>query len=302
MKRNGVTMIVLEKIKMENLKRLASCNKRDSEGAIMTQALELGLELPNTCGGAIALGLEGLENEYKNGELVKKIKLKSNKKLGEIPTINMPNIFVQSTFMRLVKSNPGLRKKYKVVRILMEYFEEHKVCHNCQYCNGLCYNNKFEYGKKHKAISELRVLLAYILEREALANKIIRASKFFNTFRINSNGEIHSEEMLTFWINIAKRKKDTNFYTYTKSYELFEEYLATSKLPKNMNVNMSMIDGQQKDLAKFEKLFAGNKFVIVNEIPDGAKHVCCGDCTECNNLCMRKLPKNNNTIYVAYHN
>ena len=73
-----------------------------------------------------------------------------------------------------------------------------------------------------------------------------------------------------------------------------------------MVVNMSIIDGQQEKLSKFEKLYSGNKFVVVNEIPAGAKNVCCGNCTECGGynmgLCMKKLPKRNNVIYVAYHN
>ena len=49
----------------------------------MTQALELGLELPNTCGGAIALGLEGLENEYKNGEFTRVLKSISGSTMTE---------------------------------------------------------------------------------------------------------------------------------------------------------------------------------------------------------------------------
>lgn len=297
---------LLETFKNENLKRLQSCNKKDSAGAIVKKALALGYAMPNTCSGAILLGLDGLETELKEGSLIDNIGFKSNEKLAGIPTINFPNIFVQSTFMRLVKMNPELEQKYESVKILMEYFREHKVCHNCALCSGLCYNNKFEYGKPQKTISELRVLLAYILERQALANKILKITKIHNVFRINGNGEIHSKEMLTFWINIAKRKPNTLFFTYTKSFELFEEYLQEKSLPKNLLVNMSIIDGQQERLSKFEKLYSGNKFVVVNELPKGAKNVCGGHCGECGGfklgLCMRKLPKNNNTIYVEYHN
>ena len=297
---------LITNFKLENQKWLNSCNKKDSTGAIMRRAKQLGYELPNTCSGAIILGLDDLESELKEEKLIDMIGFKSNDKLAGIPTINFPNIFVQQTFMRMVKDNPILLEKYESVRILMEYFQEHTVCHNCELCNGLCYNNKFEYGKLKKTISELRVLLAYIVDRQALANKILRICKINNVFRINGNGEIHSQEMLTFWINIAKRKTNTLFFTYTKSFEIFEEYLQENKLPKNMLINMSIIDGQQEKLSKFENLYSGNKFVVVNELPNKAKYVCCGNCTECGDFelgyCMKKLPKNNNTIYVEYHN
>lgn len=296
---------LLTDLQKENLKRLKSCNKK-SEGATTTKVRELGIEVPNTCGGMIALKLQDLERELQEGLLVEKINIESNSKLVSVPTISFPNIFVQSTFMRLVNLNPEWEEKFESVRILMEYFREHKVCHNCEGCCGLCYNNKFEYGKPAKAISELRVLLAYITDKQALANKILQACKFVNVFRINANGEIHSNELLTFWINIAKRKKNTVFFTYTKSFGLFEGYLEKNNLPKNMIVNMSVFDGQQEKLSRFENLYAGNKFVVVNEIPDGAKNICCGDCSKCGGFdlgfCMRKLPKKNNTIYVEYHN
>lgn len=305
--KDGVTTSkILMTFKAENQKRLMSCNKKDTTGSMNKKALELGFEIPNTCGSAIALSLEGLEKEFKEGKLIDNIGFKSNDKLAGIPTINFPNIFVQTSFMRLVRLNPELEKKYESVKILMEYFREHKVCVNCELCNGLCYNNKFEYGKPKKSISELRVLLAYITEKEALANKILKISKIMSVFRINGNGEIHSREMLMFWINIAKRKPSTTFFTYTKSFELFEEYLVEKKLPKNLLVNMSIIDGQQEKLSKFENLYAGNKFVVVDELPNNTKYVCGGNCSECGGYdfghCMKKLPKNNNTIYVVYHN
>lgn len=295
-------------LKEENKKWLKSCNKKPSEstGATSKKVLELGLEVPNTCAGMIALKIESLEKEFQEGTLLDGIGFKSNEKLAGIPTINFPNIFVQSSFMRLIKMNPEWEEKYKCVAVLMEYFRENKVCTNCESCCGLCYNNKFEFGKPSKAISELRVLLAYITQRQQLANKILKICKINNVFRINGNGEIHSREMLMFWINIAKRKKNTLFFTYTKSYELVEEYLINNKLPKNLLFNMSIFDGQQEKLSKFENLYAGNKFVVVKELPDKAKYICCGDCGECGGYelgyCMRKLNKRNNTIYVEYHN
>lgn len=295
-------MTVLERMKKENLKRLKSFYKTGETSVMVNKALELGFELPNTTGAAISLGLSNLESEFLEGRLIDSINLQSNDKLNGIPTISFPNIGVQATFMNLVKLNPSL-EKFESVRILMDYFKSNTVCKNCGVCCGLCYNNKFEFGKPKKALSELRTLLAYITEPEKLQAKILKNVKWYNTFRINANGEIHSREMLMFWINIAKQKKNTNFFTYTKSFELFEEYLEEKNLPKNLIVNMSLIEGQQEELKeKFPKLYEKNKFIIVDEIPNNAKNICCGDCSECAGYCMQDLRKNNNKIYVAYHN
>lgn len=287
-------------IKEENIKRLERYNKLGTSEKVK-RVQEKGFVLVNTASAHICEGLAKLEREYKKGETLENITITQNKKTGEILGICFPNIFLQSTFMRIVQANPWIREKYKVVDILMEYFEENTMCHNCSSCSGLCYNNKDIVQYPDKGISELRNLLAYIINPNGLAQKILRATKFRTVFRININGEIHSERMLGFWLSIVNQAPRTTFYTYTKSYELFEEYLKESSLPTNLMVNMSVIEGEEKKLEKFEKLYAGNKFKTVMEIPADAKNICLGDCTECD-LCYTELPKEDNTIYCLYHN
>lgn len=270
----------------------------------IAKAQNNGWVVNNTTAAHIANGIEKLNNQYLDGSLIKKVTIKSNSKLDGIPTIGFPNIFIQSTFMRLYYNNFDRMNKLPACRILMDYFKEHKCCMNCSRCSGLCYNNKFEAQYPQKAISELRILLAYITDRPALSAKIIRTAKRSKSgyFRINQNGEIHSEEMLCMWTYIALKCPEIEFYTYTKSYELFEEHLKNNDLPANFHVNMSVIEGQEERLSKYSRLYAGNKFKMVTEIPEGSHNVCTGNCSTCGRLCMQDLPKDDNTILCLYHN
>lgn len=270
----------------------------------MKKALDNGWNVSNTTMAHICNGIEKLNSQLENGTLIKKVSIKTNSKLDGIPTIGFPNIFVQSTFMRLYYNNFDRMSNIPAAKILMDYFKTHAVCQNCGRCSGLCYNNKFEAQYPQKAVSELRILLAYITDRPALSAKIIRVAKRSKSglFRINQNGEIHSEEMLCMWTDIAEKCPEIEFYTYTKSFALFEEHLSKHDLPVNFHVNMSVIEGQEEQLSKYTRLYNGNKFKMVTEIPEGSSTTCTGNCSTCGRLCMRELPKDNNTIYCLYHN
>lgn len=270
----------------------------------MKKAQDKGWTVSNTTAAHIANGIEKLNTQLEQGLIVKKATIKSNAKLDGIPAISFPNIFVQSVFMRLYYENFDRMSSIPAAKILMSYFKAHAVCQNCGRCSGLCYNNKFEAQYPQKAISELRMLLAYITDRPALSEKIIRAAKRSKSgyFRINANGEIHSEEMLCMWIYVSLKCPDIEFYTYTKSFSLFEEHLAKQDFPANFHVNMSVIEGQEGQLSKYTRLYSGNKFKMVTEIPENSTTTCTGNCSTCGRLCMRDLPEDNNTIYCLYHN
>ena len=71
----------------------------------ITKAQNNGWIVNNTTAAHIANGIEKLNNQYLDGSLIKKVTIKSNSKLDGIPTIGFPNIFIQSTFMRLYYNN-----------------------------------------------------------------------------------------------------------------------------------------------------------------------------------------------------
>ena len=294
---------LLHSLDTENIERAKMVYLPHSNKS-MKKAQDNGWKVTNTTGAHICNGIEKLNKQLEDGTLIKKISIKTNSKLDGIPTIGFPNIFIQSTFMRLYYNNFDRMSSIPAAKILMDYFKKHAVCHNCGRCSGLCYNNKFEAQYPQKAISELRVLLAYITDRGNLQEKIIRVAKRSKSgyFRINQNGEIHSEEMIYFWYYIANQCPGIEFYTYTKSYQLFEDFLNSSNLPTNLHVNMSVIEGHEEKMAQYPHLYSGNKFKMVTSIPEDSTTTCTGNCSTCGRLCMRDLPQDNNTIYCLYHN
>lgn len=250
-------------------------------------------------------GLEGLNEDVMNGTFWNKIELTSNDKLDGIPTLNMPNIFLQVQFMQFVENNPKYME-LPTVALLYAYFKQFAMCKNCKYCNGLCYNNKLLIQYKGKCISELRNLVGFILDKPRLKNII--SNKMGNTrlFRIHGNGEFHSRASLEFWLDVAKDNKDVKFYTYTKSYEIVEEYLQEgNKFPSNFILNVSLIDGMQDNLqAKYPLLMQHNKFVIIlkkDMNTDKKATVCGGNCLKCAKGCHTKLRTESKTIYVVIH-
>ena len=294
---------IVKNLEVENSKRARVCYSVRSNNKSVASALSKGYTITNTTQAHIVNSIDQLNNELFNMTLLNNIKLKGNRKLGNIPSICFPNIFIQSSFMNLYLNNPQLKNNV-AANILMGYFNSHRMCHNCGRCSGLCYNNKFHAQYPQKAISELRILLAYILYPNELANKIIRVAKKSKSglFRINQDGEIHSEEQFSWWIDICTKAPSTEFYVYTKAFELFEECLSECSIPSNFHINMSVIEGQEEQLKKYSTLYSGNKFKMVTNIPEGSTTTCTGNCSTCGRLCMRDLPKNNNTIYCLYHN
>ena len=302
-------MIKTELTNLESYKKYARYDKK-LKG--ISQAENLNFVVKSNSQGYIALGVESLEKCFNDDNYIQKMGLQDNSKLGEIPTIAFPNIFEQMQFMSLVNANKDLLN-YGSIKILKDYFDEYKVCVNCGSCFGSCYNNSDIQQYPSKVISDLKNLLMYITKKEELKEQLIKKLRVYNTFRINSNGEIHSMEMLEFWLDIASKCKKTNFYTYTKSYEIFEEYLSNgNKIPKNFVLNISIMSDEQNEEIKknFPNLYNRfNKFLVLAPSVLDAKlkskeikknRICSGDCMACN-LCQKNLPKANSVIFVYRH-
>ncbi len=295
--------------KLNNLEQYKGLTKLKANNASIKKALENNYIVKTNAQAHIVNNILSLEEEYQNNKLIDKIDLKGNSKLGEIPSISFPNIFIQQQFMILCINNPKILE-LKSVSILHDYFKENKICLNCENCFGACYNNYDINQYPQKAISDLRALLAFITDKESLLDSLYKRIRVYNIFRINSNGEIHNIELLDFYIRLANKCKRTTFYTYTKSYELFNSYIENgNKLPKNFILNISVFENKNKVEKFFNLTSTFNKFVtMVNDELDQLiktgkvkkNRVCKGDCMECD-LCQKNLPKKNNTIYCYKH-
>lgn len=295
--------------KMTNLEQYKGLTVLNKGNASIKNAEVKGFKVKTNLQAHIINNIETLENELLEGKLVDKMNIKGNSKLGEIPSISFPNIFLQQQFMISVINNLQL-KKLKSVKALYEYFSNNKVCLNCEGCFGGCYNNYDLNQYANKGISDLRSLLAFITCKEELFLSLYNRIRVYNIFRINSNGEIHNQELLDFYIRLAEKCKKTTFYTYTKSYDLFEKFLKEgNKLPKNFVLNISIFGNKEK-VEKFELINNSfNKFVTLDKEAFDKQvknkeikkaRICKGDCMECD-LCQKKLPKTNNKIYCCKH-
>lgn len=299
-------MIFTKMTNLEQYKGLTVLNKGNTS---IKKAQKLGYIVKTNLQAHIINNIENLEKEFLENKLVDKINIKGNSKLGEIPSISFPNIFLQQQFLIVVINNQKL-KKMKSIRILFDYFQNNKVCVNCEGCFGGCYNNYDLNQYANKGVSDLRSLLAFITSKEELFISLYNKIRVYNIFRINSNGEIHNKELLDFYIRLAEKCKKTTFYTYTKSYQLFEQFLKDkNKLPKNFILNISIFGNKEKvDKSELiNKTF--NKFITLDKekFDEMVKNkeikksrICKGDCMECD-LCQKTLPKSNNKIYCCKH-
>ena len=294
------------KCKYKNHKTATSRTcKKYGNLSIRKAVIEKGGNIEKTVQAHMYNGIKELNDQVLSGDFMEKITTQSNDKLEGIPTLNMPNIFTQVQFMEMVDNNKDLLD-LPVVALVYAYFKKYAMCKNCQYCNGLCYNNKFLIKNKDKALSEIRNLIAYILRRDELQEKINSEMGNSRLFRIHGNGEFHSMENLEFWLEICKNNPDVKFYTYTKSYEIFEQYLSSGeKLPKNFILNVSMVEGQQSELEnKYPLLMENNKFIIILKkelVTDKKATVCGGKCLKCTKGCHAKLRSQSRIIYVPIH-
>lgn len=131
-------------------------------------------------------------------------------------------------------------------------------------------------------------------------------SKFF---RYHVSGEIVNADYLKNMVTIAKEFKNIIFWTYTKKYQLVNDYLAQNKrLPKNLVIMLSADENLKLDnpfhLPIFTQYYLGNESECIKQAK--AKHLkaqfCCGDCSRCQNDGIGcPYAKKNTVIFCTIH-
>lgn len=268
-------------------------------GTAMKKVVDRGEIANNACQAHILNNFTALFNDN--------FYMKENNKTDRIPVFNLPNIKVQVDFLQVLKNNYEVimnqvpsEEKENFERFV-EYLRSQPMCVNCQSCKDVCYNNKAYTQYQFKALCDLRQLYRINNKPHQVIGEIVQETINVKNARLNGSGEIHSKQILDFYIKLAKSNSDTNYYTYTKNYDL----LVGKKLPKNLIINLSMFDNEEQ-VEEYRKILPKNlnvfKVVDSEEFKNlelqGEKNLCYGEsCSSCR-LCTKKKGI---TIFVEKH-
>lgn len=115
-------------------------------------------------------------------------------------------------------------------------------CH-CKYCDKACYVRK-SYRYPSVILGHARTTIAF---REDLAKafeqmdlQLTRKKKPFAQVRINQSGEIETTAELLGYVGLAKNHPETDFYLYTKNFDAVRETIASTTLPDNLTILISI--------------------------------------------------------------
>lgn len=114
-----------------------------------------------------------------------------------------------------------------------------KGCKKDCYVRASCRYGSVIYGHAIRTIA----IRDYIDELEAsLISQLKRKRKPFEYVRINQSGEIETLRQLEMFMNIASETPETDFYLYTKAFDIVIPYLLKNAdvLPKNITILISI--------------------------------------------------------------
>ena len=180
---------------------------------------------------------------------------RKSKKLGSIPSINIPPIL---------------------------------TCRKDAPCSKLCYATKGTFTYKKVKTSHLENYIAYQEDQQMFFKKI---DNFLNDdviiykyFRWHMSGDIIDMNYLYGMVKLAKKNKKTKFLAFTKKFDLVNMYLSINgQLPKNLTIVFSAWDNGFKVDNPYNLPIAYVDFKnkrLNPEIPEDAK-VCKNDCSTC---------------------
>ena len=113
----------------------------------------------------------------------------------------------------------------------------------CQGCESDCYVRK-SYRYPSVVWSHARNTLAFRDDLSSaffqLSEQLRRAKNKPNIVRINQSGELESLQELIYWGFLASLYPNTQFYIYTKAYNLAAAALEKGAIPENMTILISV--------------------------------------------------------------
>lgn len=171
---------------------------------------------------------------------------KGNRKLGGIPSFSLPPVI---------------------------------TCAHCEQCSKKCYALRMQRLYKHTRQAWAGNLQAWKECPQAVKSAITTAAYTSQYFRFFVGGDIPDQSFLAMMCDIADTVSRCRFLTFTKKYELVNEYITNGgKIPQNLKIIFSCW-GEQSP-ANPHKLPMSNVIFKNQEIPQNVK-ICGGNCTEC---------------------
>lgn len=163
------------------------------------------------------------------------------------------------------------------------------TCPNSSECRNTCYALKSDRSRPNVFLK--RTILTWLarhdinLLKEIVIDQLKHVAKKY--IRIDTAGDIFSQEYLDFWVEIAKAFPEKFFYGYTKCYHLFDfsECLKT----KNIHFVNSILPNGEKNFGEEEKIIPLCKKLNVKVCPYRKGHENNKHCMENCFLCAHEM-------------
>ncbi len=153
---------------------------------------------------------------------------------------------------------------------------------NCQGCRFFCYDVKACMQYKNVIIARVRNTVLLWRDRDRyfeLIDQKISRRRTNKYFRWHVAGDIIDSDYFERMIEIARNHSDFVFWTYTKQYNIINQYCdkyGKDSIPSNFSIMFSQWDG-----IKIVNPYNFPEFIVYDDITNAKEHVCPGNCELC---------------------
>lgn len=181
----------------------------------------------------------------------------------------------------------------KIGRVLNVSLMPILTCGNCKHCMGICYDIKA--CAMYSGVIPARVRNTILAKeyRDVYFNEIDKACKHRRKnkfFRWHVAGDILDYDYFERMVEIARKYPEFRFWTYTKMYEIVNEWCRKNgkhNLPKNLSIMFSEWKIQKEDgsfeIVPFDNPYGFPIFAVrfKGEAKPKGLHECPGNCDIC---------------------
>ena len=116
-------------------------------------------------------------------------------------------------------------------------------CGNCKECSKLCYDIK-ACNQYPNTVIDARIRNWVILNKDRelyfyTINKAVERRRKNKYFRWHVAGDIKDQDYLNNMVEIAKKHAEFKFWTYTKMYDVANDYADNHPIPDNLSIMFS---------------------------------------------------------------